>query len=70
MDEILEQVENLPRFSQLQEKIENKQSPILISGLSDVGKAEILSTIFGNKRLPNSGRQDVFRSLSDSFRTV
>ena len=45
MDEILEQVENLPRFSQLQEKIENKQSPILISGLSDVGKAEILSTI-------------------------
>lgn len=45
MNEILEQVENLPRFSQLVEKIKNKQSPILISGLSDVGKVEILSAI-------------------------
>ncbi|HOZ55316.1 MAG TPA: transcription-repair coupling factor [Clostridia bacterium] len=45
MDKFLKQVDSLPRFSELLEKIKNQKDPIIISGLSEVGKAEILSLI-------------------------
>ncbi len=45
MDEFLGQADRLPRFSELAEKIKNNKDPIIISGLSEVGKAEIISLI-------------------------
>ena len=49
MNETLEQMENLLEINTIIEKIKNRKSPILISGLVDVGKVQVLSVI--NKKI-------------------
>ena len=49
MNETLEQMENLLEINTIIEKVKNRKSPTLISGLVDVGKVQVLSVI--NKKI-------------------